>query len=36
METTDIVVQELEEEPLEAGEMTRPGCLSSEGLDSSS
>ena len=32
MEMSDIVVEELEDETLEAGDMTRPGCLSSESL----
>lgn len=33
MESVDVVVEELTDEPLEAGARCRPGCLASEGLD---
>ena len=35
MDATNIVVEELEDESLQAGDMTRPGCLASEGLNNS-
>lgn len=34
MEAVEVVVEELEDEALEAGAITRPGCLASESLDS--
>ena len=33
MERVDVVLEELEDESLEAGAMTRPGCLASDSLD---
>ena len=35
MDVNDIVVEELEDETLAAGDMTRPGCLASEGFSAS-
>lgn len=33
MDSVDVVVEELTDEPVEAGARCRPGCLGSESLD---